>query len=340
MAGIGVGLGSAIRPLDGLIVGVLTAAWAVGLGGSRLRFRALTALAAGTCLAAALPLPYNQALTGSALTSPIMQYTDEQYGAKSNAYGFGRDRGLGWPTDAYPGHTPFEALINAELNGSSLNTELFGWSTGSLLLISVLIFSGGKRRPDYLMLAAVAAVVLAYAPYWGNGGPDFGARYWYLILLPAAALSARGLEHMEESFSIGEHERVRVATAVAALCAIAVINYFPWRSLDKYHHYLRMRPDVLALARRHHLQRSLVLVRGERFPDYSSAAIYNPIDLHADEPVYAWDRSPAVRAQLLREYADRPVWIVEGPSITKAGYRVIAGPLSAARLASTTGMGW
>jgi len=330
LAGIGVGLGSTIRPLDGLIAAVLTAAWAIGPGGRRLRFPALAALGAATCLAGALALPYNKALTGSAITSPLMQYTDEQYGAKSNAYGFGPDRGLGWPTDAYPGHTPFEAVINAELNGATVNTELFGWSTGSILLIGALLVSGAVRRADYLMLAAIAAVVLAYAPYWGNGGPDFGARYWYLMLLPAIALSARGLESLEERMPAAGRQNVRATVAVAALCALALVNYFPWRSLDKYRHYLRMRPDVQALAKRHHFERSLILVRGERFPDYASAAIYNPLDLHANQPVYAWDRNPAVRAQVLREYADRPVWIVEGPSVTGAGFRVAAGPVSAA----------
>jgi len=45
--------------------------------------------------------------------------------------------------------------------------------------------------------------------------------------------------------------------------------------------------------------------------------------------VYVRDRSPEVRAQALQAYADRPVWIVEGPSITGGGYEVIAGPLPA-----------
>jgi len=84
-----------------------------------------------------------------------------------------------------------------------------------------------------------------------------------------------------------------------------------------------MRPDIRSLSRECNFGRSLVLVRGASFPDYSSAAIYNPIDLQAAAPVYAWDRSPEVRAELLRLYPDRPVWTVEGPSITGAGYRVL-----------------
>jgi 4-amino-4-deoxy-L-arabinose transferase-like glycosyltransferase len=323
LAGAAIGAGSLVRPLDGLIVALLTAAWALGIGGTRLKLRGLVALAAGTLLVGALALPYNKALTGDSTVSPLMSYTDKQYGSKANAYGFGPDRGLGWPTDAYPGHTPFEALINAQLNGASLNTELFGWGTGSLILIGAMLFWGTLRRPDYLMLASIGVVLLAYAPYWGNGGADFGARYWYLILVPCVVLSARGLESLEALSG------VRATAAVALLCGLALFNYFPWRSLDKYHHYLRMRPDIRTLSRGRGFGRSLVFVRGERFPDYASAAIYNPLDLTSNVPIFVWDHDPAVRAKILCTYPDRPTWIVEGPSITHAGYRIVAGPLPA-----------
>jgi hypothetical protein len=236
---------------------------------------------------------------------------------------------MGWPTDAYPGHTPFESLINDELNASSLSVELFGWSAGSLALIALLILSGGLRRQDYRMIVVIALVIAAYMPYWGNGGGDFGARYWYLILLPCILLTARGLERLEGALRSESRGEVRATAAVAALCAMALVNYFPWRSFDKYFHYLRMRPDVRTLAREHDFGRSLVLIRGENFPDYASAAIYNPIDLNADAPVYAWDRNPAVRAEVLKVYSGRPVWVLEGPSITGAGYRIAAGPLNA-----------
>jgi hypothetical protein len=329
VAGAGIGAGSLVRPLEGLIVGAMAGAGAIGIGGKRLRFPALAAMAVATVITAAVALPYNKLLVGDATASPIMRYMDKHHGPNSNAYGFGPDRGMGWATDAYPGHTPFESLINAELNGSSLNVELFGWGMGSLAIIALLIFGGALRRADYAMLAAIAVVVLAYVPYWGNGGGDFGARYWYLTLVPCIVLTARGLDWLENTSGPDGRTGVRATAAVAALCLAALVNYFPWRSLDKYYHYLRMRPDVRELARTYHFGRSLVLIRGEGFPDYSSAAVYNPVDLQADAPVYAWDRNPAVHEELLRAYADRPVWILEGPTITQAGYRVAAGPLNA-----------
>jgi hypothetical protein len=117
------------------------------------------------------------------------------------------------------------------------------------------------------------------------------------------------------------------------LCFITLINYFPWRALDKYHHYLGMRPDITFLAKANGFGRSLVLIRGERHPDYASTAVFNPLDPFADAPVYAWDENPHVRAQLLQAYPDRPIWIVNGPTLTRDGFKVIAGPLSARDLA-------
>jgi hypothetical protein len=67
-------------------------------------------------------------------------------------------------------------------------------------------------------------------------------------------------------------------------------------------------------------------------PDYMSASPYNPVDLRADAPVFAWDASAEVRRRVLEAYRDRPVWVVDGPSQTGQGYRVVAGPLAAEQL--------
>jgi len=233
---------------------------------------------------------------------------------------------LGWGLDPYPGHSPLESVINANLNASSINGEMFGWSAGSLLLAVIMLFSGALRRPDWELLVMVAITLGAYSLYWFSGGPDFGARYWYLVLIAGVALTARAVQWLDERTGM------RALPAIACLGLMALVNYFPWRSVDKYHHYLRMRPDVRALAARHAFGRSLVLVRGERFPDYESAAIYNPLDFHAAAPVYAWDRNPKVRAEALRAFSDRPVWVLEGPTITKGGFRVVSGPTPATDL--------
>jgi hypothetical protein len=342
LAGVMVGIISIIRPLDGLIVGVLAGLWALGVGGRRLSARAIVAFALGTLLLGAAVLPYNKALTGSSITFPLNAYFDEHFGHGTNDYGFGPNRGFGWALDPNPGHSPVDGLINANLNTFSLNTELFGWSTGSLLMIALAVFAGARprgdsrrRRSDYLMIATLGVIFVAFFFYYYSGGPDFGARYWYLMILPCVALTVRGMDVLQrklESGAEGPTDRrpdTRVALAVSVLCLMTLINYFPWRAVDKYYHLWGMRPDVRTLATECNFGRSLVLIRGESQTDYTSAAIYNPLDLHADAPVYAWDRDPEVRSAVINAYRDRPIWLVDGPSITRANYEIIAGPLSA-----------
>jgi len=310
-----------------LAPGGLLALWlVVAQRNLRLKSAAVAAFAAGAVLLGVPALAYNRLLTGDPLKFPIMAYTDKYYGPNSNALGFGPDRGLGWAIDPNPGHSPFDALVNANLNAFSVNIELFGWSTGSLWLAALYLFSGRLRRTDWPMLALCAAIFGVHFFYYFSGGPDFGARYWYLMLVPLVVFTVGGLRRLQQLLPQAE---VRLPAGLVALCAMALVNYFPWRAIDKYHHYEQMRPEVRELARRLDFGASLVLVRGDRHPDYASAAAYNPLDLRAPVPVYAWDRNPEVRRQVIEAYRDRRIWILEGPTRTGAGYRVVAGPLSA-----------
>jgi 4-amino-4-deoxy-L-arabinose transferase-like glycosyltransferase len=340
LSGMSTGLVSLIRPLEGFVLVGLLALWAIGIGGKRLKIPALAALILGTVAVGGLVLPYNKILTGSPTKFPIMAYTDKYYGPNKNAMGFGPDRGLGWELDPFPGHGLRDALVNNELNTFSVNIELFGWSTGSLFIIACLLFSGSilsttLGRSDYLMLAVIIAIFVAHIFYWYSGGPDFGARYWFLMLIPCLALTARGIEFLQSKFVTGNQDAgdgERVMALVLSLCLLTLVNYFPWRAIDKYHNYLRMRPDVRRLDKEHNFGKSLVLIKGNRHPDYASAAVYNPLDLRADAPIYAWDRDAKTRKQALTAYPDRQVWIIDGPTMTHGGFQVVEGPLPAQKL--------
>lgn len=334
LAGLGAGAALLVRPLEGFTLGCLLGFWILlGEGGARRKAALLGAFAAGG-LALAIPtLSYNRLLTGDPLKFPIMAYTDKYYGPNSNALGFGPDRGLGWAIDPNPGHSPFDALVNANLNTFSINIELLGWSIGSLLPAGLFLLAGRLRRPDWWMLVLCGAIFGVHFFYYFSGGPDFGARYWYLVLVPGIVFTVGGLNLLRERLDAEQPGAgLRVYGAALALCAMALVNYFPWRAIDKYHHYEQMRPDVRQLARERNFGRSLVLVRGERHPDYASAAAYNPLDLNAPEPVYAWDRNADVRRQVLEAYRDRPVWILDGPTRTGDGFRLKAGPVAAVEL--------
>ncbi len=337
LAGGAVGLVALTRPLDGAITGGMLGAAvlgaALGSRGLRAGARSMVAFAAAATAVGGLMLPYNAIVTGSPTVHPLEAYYDLYFWPNANAYGFGPERGLGWALDAFPGHSAAEAVLNAALNAFSVNVELFGWGMGSLLPIGVLVLSRRASRRDYVLLAIVGVVVVAYGGYWFHGGPDFGARYWFLVLIPCVALAARGMQVVAEWLADeGRPATARVNATVISLCLACLATYIPWRAADKYHHYLNMRPDISQLAAAHHFGRSLVLVRGESHPDYVSAWVFNPLDLNAAVPVYAWDRDTLLRQQVLNAYPDRPVWLVNGPSLTNGAYQLVAGPLSADEL--------
>ncbi len=228
---------------------------------------------------------------------------------------------------------PFDAIINADLNGFSINIELFGWSIGSLLFVILFVLSGPFQKSDYLMFAVIAAVFIAFFFYYFSGGPDFGARYWFLMIVPLVVLTVRGIQTLEDKLNSDQSGNSTPVLAIVLLVGIfALVNYFPWRAIDKYYHYLNMRPDIRELAKEYDFGRSLVLIEGDEHPDYASAFVYNPIDMQADAPIYAWDRDPETRQQVLQAYQDRPVWIIAGPTVTHAGYQIIAGPVPASEL--------
>jgi 4-amino-4-deoxy-L-arabinose transferase-like glycosyltransferase len=338
-SGTVLGLIAMIRPLEGLCVALLLAAWAFGsapVTGWVRRLAPVVVLAGISAAVSFLQAVYNHGLTGGATVFPVMRYLNLQYGEGSNELGFGANRGFGWTgLDPFPGHGPIDVAINSALNTFLVNVELLGWSIGSLLLILFLLAWGRPRRADWLMVIAGLGVVAAHAFYWFSGGPDFGARYWYLVLVPGLALTVRGFETLGERLKTGLGDRVGPARALAAaglLSLSAMVTFMPWRAADKYWHYRNMRPDIRQIAKERHFGADLIIVRGARHPDYASAAVYNPIDLKAPQPIYVWQREPEIVAEVLRAYADRNVWVIDGPTLTHDGFRVVAGPVPARRM--------
>jgi hypothetical protein len=336
IGGFAIGTVSLTRPLEGLVIAVLLGMWAIGIGGKRLRTPALAGLILGTIVIGSLTLPYNKILTGSLTKFPIMAYCDEHYGVGSNALGFGPNRGFGWALDPFPGHGPLDAAINTALNTFMINIELFGWSTGSILIIGFILFSGSLRKSDYLMVAVIISVVGIHIFYYFSGGPDFGARYWYFVIIPCVVLTVRGMQYsgtrMNASSNKGGLNRTKIIVAVLLLSISSIVNFFPWRSVDKYHHYRDRRPDIRYIAEENNFGKSLVLIQGDQNRDYTSAAVYNPLDWNANAPIFAWDKNPEVRKELLSVYSDRPVWIVQGATLNNGSFKVRAGPLSAHKL--------
>src|SRR5687767_1977683 len=200
LGGFAVGAAALVRPLEGLVTAVLAGFWSLGARGRRFRLAPSVALVAGTLAVGLLDRPYNARLTGSPGEFPIMAYIDKYYTPGSNNLGFGPGRGLGWSgLDPFPGHGPADVVVNAALNTAQWNVELLGWPVGAVVLVTLVLTFGARqrRRSDWWFLIVIAGVVGAHTFYWFSGGPDFGARYWYLIIVPCCALAARGLGILE-----------------------------------------------------------------------------------------------------------------------------------------------
>lgn len=328
--GIAIGLLSLNRPLEGLMVVAVLGLATLFISGKRFRFGPVITLGVFTLLIGALVFPYNKAMTGDPFKFPIMSYADKVLGPGVNSLGFGADKGMHWGgLDPFPGHGFRDVVVNAVLNIDAMNIEMFGWSVGSLLLIIIMLLSrppGSYINADRWMLFFIFIIFAMQSLYWFSGGPDFGARYYYLAVIPLIALTVQAVNWLGKIIS--DHEKfsgdgaVLVVTAVLVLSFSAMINFLPWRAIDKYHHYRGMRSDMRSLIERNNIGRSLVLLNGETHPDLDSAIIYSTLDPYGDGPVIAWNRSPEIKERLLKAYPDRKVWIVDGPSITGSGFKL------------------
>ena len=125
LAGAATGLVGLIRPLDGLIVALILGTWAAFELLPKRKIGVLLVFLFGMISVSAIVLPYNAALTGHPLSFPLNTYLDKLSGPGRNAIGFGANRGLGWGLDPNPGHSPLDAAINANLNWTTINQELF-----------------------------------------------------------------------------------------------------------------------------------------------------------------------------------------------------------------------
>lgn len=343
VAGLAIGAMLHVRPLDAVILAVVAGVWWLSAGWSRLRLGPLAAAVVAGVAMTLLFLVYNRAVSGDPFYPPINKFTDTHYYPGANRIGFGKDVGnWGWTElDPLPGHGARDVFVNTNINLYLLNFELFGWPCGSLVFV-FLLFAWKRIRDDALMWGFLAALWAGLSLYWFSGGPDYGPRYWYQMILPCAVLTIRGAQVFADRWTAAAASRKgegaasssgdgaaphRVWAFVLLASLIGTVNLVTWRSLDKYYHYRAMRADIRGLEPQ--FGRSLVFVRGRLFPDYAAAFPFNPPSLGRDAqgPIFAHDLGPESRARLEAFYSDRPVWVVAGPTETSDGFRIIEGPL-------------
>lgn len=273
-------------------------------------------------------LLYQQQLTGNAFADPITKYFDRHFYPGSNRLGFGPSiANLGWANDMLPGHSPLEAALHVQLNTQLVDTELFGWPFGSL--VALLLFIAWRKRlwqrADLLFVCLIAFPIIGQAFYWYSGA-DFGARYWYQIVVPCVVLSARAL-----TSDFAERYRLRRVAVLASVCGLLV--FLPWRAATKYHNYRGVGDSVRRLAQTCDMRRGLVLVRGAAgandSPKYASAAFLNEASLGGEPPVFAREVSADATARMRAAWPARPLWVIEVPDDPRGNARVIERPVNA-----------
>ncbi|MCB2117110.1 MAG: hypothetical protein KDE00_12635 [Rhodobacteraceae bacterium] len=286
-AGLAMGWIFATRPLDGVILGVLTALWVfAGPGGSLAR---TVQYGVGCVLTGSLLLLHNLAMTGNPLKMALSAYLAREWGPEGNAFGFGPDIGPpgGWGAlDLWPGHSPSEAVLNTINLAASLQFDLLGWSIGSLaLFIAFILWRRGWSKFDVAMVMVVVAVVGTMACYWFADSYYFGPRYWFPAAFAFFYLSARGFEAVRIRLgSDSGPERVRLYTAVGLSCLFGLMVFTPWRGVTKFHEYGNFHAAFRDAARTGQFGNAVVILteRG----DEGTAFVMNDPYLSDDRPIF------------------------------------------------------
>ena len=341
LAGIFLGMLFLTRPIEGVLVGAAIGLWALGLGGKRIGFPAITGLVLASIVVGGIDFLYNRELTGDLFYAPQLKWADEKaYGPGIDRLGFGPNIGnVGWPhLDPFPGHGLRDVIANFHMNAFASNFELFGWAFGSLGFAFLLILFRGFCRGDSIFISITVALIAGQSIYWSSGGPDFGARYWSQAVVPVIVFTVRGAMELQSRLrELGTYteELWRVPAFIVMASFVAFINIVPWRSVGKYHDYRGMNADVRRLAQTHSFgDDSLVFVRATDPREYARAAIFNPATLDTSGTIYGLDAGPASRQKVLGHFPNRRVWFLSSGGAPNDGHlHVLAGPLTSSEAA-------
>ena len=317
-AGLAMGWVFTTRPLDGLVIGVLTGLW-IALGSARSLLRT-AAYGVGAVLTGSVYLIYNRAMTGDPFLAPQDRYLSEVWSATANDLGFGPGIGPpgGWGAlDLKPGHSVVEGLINTANNLVFLQFEAFGWAAGSLILVLAAPRWLEHDAFDRAMWAVTAATISVLLFYWFAGSFYIGPRYWFIAALPVVWLSARGFAALPG----GEGKNGMLLVLIVS----GVLVFLPWRAVTKYHGYEYSQSDLRAARDAGTFGNAVVLVRDPGNP--AMALMLNRPGFPADAPVFLVDggeggvlNEGAIRAA----FPGRPV--MRYAALGQDGPAAVAGP--------------
>jgi hypothetical protein len=313
-AGLLLGWLFTVRPLDGILAGVLiltTLLWT-----RRVNLRGALGFCIGCVLTGSLLLLFNHALMGSFTTTPINDYIDRLWYPGANRLGFGSTVGNpdgGWGLlDPISGHGWRDVLLNLNQNTYNLNFEFMGCGAGSLLLLMSHAVWGRWSRRDRMALGAVVAIAGLYSLYWFSGGPDFGARYWFLMLPSLLWLSARGIETLCQR--TGQPSRIHGALLISIVATLFL--FVPWRCVTRYHDYRGVNSDIQEALDAGQFGNAVVLIDDKKHSGslYRSAFFLNHPSLPPEHPIFVRDLGPESQTRLKEAFPNRKLlrWTGDG----------------------------
>lgn len=139
-----------------------------------------------------------------------------------------------WGNDIGPGfgltgwgrfHTPLRGLLQTLSNLNGMNKYLFELPVPSLLLVSIVFFTGTRNHWDYLFVTSLIALGGAFAFYWYQDW-CFGPRFLFESAGPLIILAARGLDRLPTLWNdiLGYSTSVRTIRQVTCATMIGLFT--------------------------------------------------------------------------------------------------------------------
>lgn len=207
-------------------------------------------------------------------------------------------------------HTPADGAWNMLSNLGRLAVwTLPGW----LLLV---LFSAWLLRRDGRAMALAAGavlVILGYMLYPGDGGNQYGARFYYEAAGLAAPLSAAGVSAL--ALWLKQLGRRNAAIALAVFLVFAGIQQVILVSSTAAQ--IDERRTLFKLVDLYELNRALVIVAAPSGDMTQGDLIRNLPDIDNAGVIYAWDLGPG-NARILDAFPDRDIYLygLQGPRNT------------------------
>lgn len=335
-AGLLMGLLFLARPMDGLVMGTLTGLWSLRYLRERLGWTTIMGYGIGCIVIGVLIFAYNAYLTGDPFLTPIDRFFADRWGSVRSQLGFGSHVGPPAPwkgVDLYQGHSPLEAAIFAQHDITMLNTELFGWSIGSLSVVFFHTLWGRWSRRDFYMLAIIVGTVAAYGCYWFSGGFYIGPRYWFMTALPLVMITASGIGTLARKLPSGGTAAAaapvqRLVVVLATLSTVALISFLTWRCTTRYFEFREFHTDYRDMLASRDLDAALIFVRDATAAEIGSASFYNPLPLDRPEPIFVRDLGPESNRAVAEAFPGRPIYFAVGRQGPGDKAKIVAGPIA------------